>query len=299
MRQFSVQLNNLSGIDQTFYLSKRDIIGVRDGGVPIFTNTTSEKTGYEISEWITLEREDVFIPAGGEVVVNFILEVPDIATPGSHFGSIIVSVEPPEIRSSGASIGYEVANIVSIRVSGEVEESAQLREFSTSRYVYGETDVTFTARIENSGNTLIKPAGPLEVFNMFGKRVATLNFNESQAGVFPGSTRAFDLLWQEDGIGFGRYEAVVSAVYGEEGKKQTISSTASFWILPMNIIIPAVTVYFGIRLYVRRSVALLSSGSTRRLVRSRQRSQFPFVILIVSMLAVTALFLIVLLLLFA
>jgi len=75
----------------------------------------------------------------------------------------------------------------------------------------------------------------------------------------------------------------------------------------MNIIGPAIlvlvvllaVVYIFVRLYVRRSVALLSAGTTRRLVRTRQRNQFPVVLLLVSMLAVTALFLIILLFLFA
>jgi hypothetical protein len=149
--------------------------------------------------------------------------------------------------------------------------------------------------------------GPLEIKNMFGKEVALLNFNESQAAIFPETTRNFAMNWTDPGIGFGRYEALVSLVYGEEGRKNTISSTVTFWVLPMNIIAPAIgilvfilaVVYFSIRLYVKRSVALLSAGSTRRLVRQRPRNQFPFVLLIVSMLSVTAVFLIILLLLFA
>ncbi len=317
VRQFNIQLTNLSNIDQTFFLTKRDILGVRDGNVPIFAEETSNRTGYEISDWITLDRTEVFIPANGTESVNYILEVPVGAAPGSHFGSVMVSVEPPEIRSSGASIGYEVANIITIRVAGEANDSASIRQFATSKFIYGETKVDFEARIENSGNTLVYPTGPLEVFNMFGKRVAMLQFNETNAAVVPrivdGTTvlsegvKTFNITWEDEGIGFGRYEALLSLVYGDEGKKDTISSTVSFWILPMNIVGPAVAVllvllavvYIFIRLYVRRSVALLSAGSTRRLVRTRQRSQFPIVLLLVSMLAVTALFLIILLFIFA
>ncbi len=317
VRQFNIQLTNLSNIDQTFFLTKRDILGVRDGNVPIFAEETSNRTGYEISDWITLDRTEVFIPANGTESVNYILEVPVGAAPGSQFGSVMVSVEPPEIRSSGASIGYEVANIITIRVAGEANDSASIRQFATSKFIYGETKVDFEARIENSGNTLVYPTGPLEVFNMFGKRVAMLQFNETNAAVVPrivdGTTvlsegvKTFNITWEDEGIGFGRYEALLSLVYGDEGKKDTISSTVSFWILPMNIVGPAVAVllvllavvYIFIRLYVRRSVALLSAGSTRRLVRTRQRSQFPIVLLLVSMLAVTALFLIILLFIFA
>lgn len=240
------------------------------------------------------------------------LEVPDEATPGSHFGGVIVSVEPPEIKSSGASIGYEVANIISIRIAGEAKDQAKIRQFSTSKYIYGKTDVDFSIRIENEGNTLVTPVGPLEVFNMFGKRVTTLTFNDSQAGIYPktevsNGMRDFKISWQDDGIGFGRYEAMLSAVYGEEGNKNTLSSTVTFWVLPMNIIGPAalilavllLIIYVAIRIYVKRSIAMMSAGTTRRLVRTRQRNQFPIVLLLVSMLAVTTLFLIVLLILFA
>jgi hypothetical protein len=312
LRQYSIQLNNLSEIDQTYYVSSRDILGVREGGVPIFSNGPAEKTGFELSEWITLDRTEVFIPVGGTEMVSFVLEVPKEAAPGSHFGGVIISVEPPEIKSSGASIGYEVANIISIRIAGDAKDQAKIRQFSTSKYIYSKTEVDFAIRIENEGNTLVTPVGPLEVFNMFGKRVATLDFNDSQAGIYPktqvsNGMRDFEISWQDDGIGFGRYEAILSAVYGEEGSKNTLSSTVSFWVLPMNIIGPAalilavllLVIYIAIRIYVRRSIAMMSTGATRRLVRSRQRNQFPIVLLLVSMLSVTTLFLIVLLVLFA
>jgi hypothetical protein len=312
VRQFTIQLNNLSGSDQTYYLSRRDIAGVREGGVPIFAEPSAERTGYEISDWITLDKSELFIPASGSDVVNFVLAVPADASPGSHFGGVIVSVEPPEIRTSGASIGYEVANIVSIRIAGEANDRASLRQFSTTQYIYGETNVEFEARVENEGNTLVTPTGPLEIYNMFGKQVAILEFNDTMAGVYPKTPqsdglRSYNLTWSDPGLGFGRYEAILSLVYGDEGKKNTISSTVTFWILPMNIVGPALLslvfvfglIYVLVRMYVRRSLAVLSAGSTRRLIRTRQRNQFPVVLLLVSMLTVTALFLIVLLLLFA
>lgn len=310
-KQFTVQLNNLSANEQTYYLSKRDIIGVRDGRVPIYS-TDRENTGFELSDWITLDQNQVTIPVSGSATVNFTLKVPNDASPGGHFGGIIISVNPPEIEKSGASVGYEVANIVSIRVAGEAKDLASIRQFSTSKYIYGKTDVDFSVRVENQGNTLITPTGPLEIYNMFGEQVTVLNFNESQGNVFPKTEHSdglqtFNLKWQDDGLGFGRYEAVVSLVYGENGNKNTMTSTVSFWILPMNIIGPSLLVlgfillliYIVVRLYVRRSVAMLTGGSTRRLVRARNQNQFPFVLLIVSMLSVTALFMIVLLLLFA
>lgn len=306
-KQFNIEITNLSSTDQNYYLFRKDITGVRPGGVPIFANENSERTGFELSEWLTLNTEEVFIPANESKVVSFILDVPDNASPGSHFGGVFVSVEPPRLRQTGAAVGYEVANIISIRVAGDVSESAQIRQFSTSKYFYGSTNIEFLIRIENEGNVLVRPTGPLEVNNMFGKRVAMLTFNESLAGVFPKDTREFEIIWEDEGPGFGRYEAVISPVYGEDGRKNTISSTVTFWILPMNIIGPAaivlavilLSIYIGVKLYVRRTVAVMSAGSNRRLVRNRRKNEFPILLVFVSMLTVTALFLIILLLLFS
>jgi len=311
-RQFSVKITNISTVDQTYYLSTRDIIGVREAGVPVFADDSSPKTGFELSEWIKLDQTEVIIPAGAEVDVPFSISVPQDVNPGAHFGSVVVSVEPPKLRTSGAGIGYEVGNIISIRIAGDVLESARIRQFSTSQYIYGSTNIEFSARIENEGNTLVKPMGPLEIVNMFGKRVALLNFNDSQAGVFPKTVKSngfrdYDITWTDESPGFGRYEARLSVVYGVEGKINTISSTVTFWILPTNIIVPALIILavillvitVSIKIYVGQSLKMASAGLSRRLVRSRKQNQFPFLLFFILVLAVAALFFIILLLLFA
>ena len=309
VRQFSVAISNVSNTDQVYYLYKRDITGVRDGGVPEFAKSDVEKTGFELSEWIALESETIDIPKGQEKTISFLISVPANASPGSHFGGIFVSAEPPKLRESGAAIGYEVANIVSIRVAGDAIEKAQIRQFSTDNYIYGKPEVAFSVKIENSGNTLIRPIGHLEVTNMFGKEVAKIDFNKESAGVFPGTTREFNLLWTEKGTLFGRYEAVLSPSYGEEGFKQTVSSTVTFWILPMNIILPALgvlgvlllTTYVGVRIYVNKKLAYYGAvQGGRKLVRRRKETNSSaFLLVMVVMMTVTALFLLVLLAVFA
>lgn len=309
VRQFTVLVSNVSEQDQNFYLYKRDISGVRDGGVPIFADKDLDTGGFAISDWIQLEADRLEVKAGEERPMSFIMSVPQDASPCDHFGGIFVSAEPPELEASGAAIGYQVANIVSIRVAGECVEKAQIRQFSTDNYLYGSSNVTFNLKFENGGNTLLRPTGPLTITNMFGKEVANFVFNEEQAGVFPGVTREFVFDWSSDETGFGRYEAMVSPSYGEEGFKQTAFSTATFWILPMNIILPAAGVlavllliaYVSIRIYVQRKLAYYgATAGTRKLVRRRSNSSStPLLLILVVMLSVTALFLLILLALFA
>lgn len=307
-KNYKVSLKNLNNTEQTYYLFTRNIKGVQDGGTPIFAKSGDEVTGYEIADWITLPISQVTLPSGATEIFEFTMVVPENASPGSHFGGVFISVDPPEIESVGAAVGYQVANIISIRVSGDADETASIRQFSTDQFLYGSPNVEFSVRIENSGNVLVRPSGPLEIRNMLGKKVDSITFNEQQNAVFPKDLREYKLLWEGEGTGFGRYEAVVSPVYGENGARMTMSSTVSFWILPMNIIGPALAIlavlllitYIFVRLYIKRTLAHLTYGGARVIRRRRRKKGAPTaLLLVVVMLTVTAVFLIVLLALFA
>lgn len=306
-QSYTIEVTNLSESKQHYFLFMRDIVAVENGGTPVFADENAEKTGFEMSQWATLSVDEMDLASGETKSVDVTIDVPENATPGSHFAGMFVSMVPPKMRSVGAAVGYQVASIFSMRVVGDVVENAQIRQFSTGNFIYGESTVDFLARIENKGTVLVRPIGPLEIYNMFGKRVAILTFNESKAGVFPGDEREFEITWEDEGPGFGRYEAILSLVYGAQGRQSTISSTVSFWILPMNIFLPAMGVlavlllvtFISVKLYIRNKVRG-AYGASRRVVRQqRQGGMSALLLVVVVMLAVTALFLLILLVLFA
>lgn len=305
-KTYTISIKNIETDEQIYYLSVRNISDVRAGGVPVFARENDEVTGMELADWIELPLNQVTLKAGESTDVNFTMRLPDDASPGSHFGGVFISVDPPEIETSGAAVGYQVANIISIRVSGEVDESARIRQFSTDKFFYSTQNITFNTRIENTGNVLVRPYGPVEIHNMLGQKVDSFTFNEDVAGVFPGRMREYIYDWEGNGVGFGRYEVTLTAVYGDEGAKKTMFSTASYWVLPMQIIGPALgvlamillIVFVFVRLYINRTVAQLS-GATRMVRRRRRKGPSPALLLTVVMLAVISLFLIVLLVLFA
>lgn len=302
-------LTNKSATPQTYYLVTKDITGVSDAGVPIFADPGAEVTGYEISTWLQFSAEPLTLAPGDSASVPVKILVPDNATPGSHFGGLFVTVEPPKLRQTGAGVGYEVAAIITLRISGDVVESARIREFSTDKLVYGTPQVAFTTRVENPGNVLIRPRGPLEITNMFGKRVGSLIVNDTQGGVFPGVTRQFDTVWSGEGVAFGRYQAVVGLLYGETGALNTVSATVSFWILPVKILAPVLgilslmllSIYLGVRIYVRRALEEVATTAGRRIVvRRRKDAHMSYLMVIaVTLLVVTTLFLIGLLIFYA
>ena len=302
-------LTNKSTSEQTYYLVAKDISGVSDTGVPIFADPGAEVTGYELSTWLSFTQEPITLKPQETRTVDLTIAVPGEATPGSHFGGIFVTVEPPRLRESGAGVGYEVGAIVTVRISGDVVESARIRQFSTDKFIYGSPEVKLLTRVENPGNVLIRPRGPLEITNMFGKRVGMMTVNDSQGGVFPGTTRPFETVWKGEGVAFGRYQAVIGLLYGEDGARNTVSATVSFWVLPVRIIVPVLAVisllvlvvYLGVRLYVRRALEEVTTSSGRRVVARRRRDQglSRLMVVAVTLLVATTLFLILLLFFFA
>jgi len=301
-------VTNVSNEEKQFFIYKRNIKGVGDGGVPLFSADDTEQTGYEISEWISFQTEPIVVPARGEITFPVTIVVPGTATPGSHFGGIFVSAEPPKLRENGAGVGYEVASIVSIRISGDVIDNARIRSFSTGKLFYSSKNIDFNAKIENQGNILIRPRGPLEIRSMFGGQPKIVMVNESLAGVFPATTRDLAFSWNEEGLGFGRYEAVLALVYDGDAGQKTIDASLVFWVFPLKVIVPVIVGFLSViiigylltKFYINQ--ALMRAAGGRRIPMQKYRKQVGisrFTFIFTALLAVIALFLIVLLVFFA
>ncbi len=260
---FIFRATNIGNESRQFYAVRQDIKGLLASGEPVFADF-GEETIYGMSDWIEISPEPIIIGAGETKEIPFSVKVPQNASPGTHLAGVFLSSEPEtRLKEIGSLIGYRVGALVNMRISGEILEEGQIREFSVEKAIYysGRPEVKFASRVENLGNVFIKPRGPIDIINVFGKKVATLRMNDAAAAVFPKDIRRFETVWQKDGLAFGRYQAVMSLLYGDEQKK-TISATVSFWVLPLNVILPICAgllalilgIHFGLRLYVKRKI---------------------------------------------
>ena len=267
---FELTFTNIGATDRTFYLSAQDIKGLDNSGFPIFA-PAGQATGYEISSWINLPAGSITLKAGQSMTIPLSAVVPGGVSPGAHFGGVFISDVPAKQDANGSSISMKVGSIMSLTVAGAVQEDAKLQEFSTDKTVYGLANVTFNTKIANAGNVLVRPHGVIQITDMFGKQVASINVNDSAAPVFPASERLYAVVWQSNGFAIGRYEAVGSFSYGDTEKK-TISGTTSFWILPLvpisiflgSLIGIVVFFYVLIRLYIRKKLRDMGMANTDR-----------------------------------
>lgn len=304
----AISATNLGSETKIFYIVKRDINGLSPTGAPIFAGE-EEETGFEVSSWIKVSQEAITIAPGQTKRISFSVEVPKNASPGGHFGGIFLSSAPKRPEETGIGIGYQVGTIISLQISGEIFEEAQIREFRTNRMIYSRPEVTFVTRVENVGNVLVRPRGPLEIIDFFDKKVVTLRMNDAGAAALPKSTRQFEASWQGEGLTFGRYQAVMSLVYGQEERK-TISRTLSFWVLPLNIILPVaggiigliLLVFVLVKLHIRRKLREIhgaAEGEQELLHHKKGAPLSRLAVITIVLLVFTLLFLMVLFFFFA
>ncbi len=268
-RSFTISVTNIASDEKTLYLSAQDIIGIDAGGVPEFAEE-GEKTPYELSSWIGLPTSIIVLEGGETRDITFTVRVPGDASPGSHFGGIFFEAKPQQGQDTGAAIGAKVGTVLSLLTAGDLSEEVILREFSTERFIYDSPPIGFKMNIENRGNVLARPHGAIEVSDMFGKKVATVEVNATGAAVFPQGTREYAESWDTDGLVLGRYTATLNIVYGEEERRTVIRST-SFWVLPMkptlitlgSILGIILLMYFLVRTYIRRRLRDMGVTDTK------------------------------------
>jgi hypothetical protein len=251
---------NLGSVAQVYKVSVQDIESIDEKGYPVFAKE-HEATGFEMSSWVKIPRPEITIGPGATVEVPFMVTVPTDASPGGHFGTIFLSTNGEKPKTVGASVSYQVGAILSFQIAGDIKEEARIRQFTSDKTLYGEPKVTFHVKVENMGNTLVRPRGFIEIVDMFGKKTATVNLNDSEAAILPHAVREFTVTWDDDRVRMGKYQAIASLEYGTD-VKHTIFQELSFWVIPSKVVLPvlgiiflvALILYIWVKLYIRRKM---------------------------------------------
>jgi hypothetical protein len=179
-----------------------------------------------------------------------------------YYYAVLFSRSSPQRPTGGAS-GVEggVASLVLLNVDAPgSRRQAEVAELIAGQKVYEFLPAEFTVKLKNSGNVHVSPVG-----SMFIKRgntqVASLGFNQENGNILPGTSRTFDLSWQEgfpayvtkgtgesatrelkwdfgkiQNLRFGRYTATLVAVYDDGERDIPIEAEVSFWVIPWRIL---------------------------------------------------------------
>jgi phage pi2 protein 07 len=266
----SVRVINVNDYTLTVYPQPVNFAPLGEDGrgdlIPIFSEETQGQT---LAEWITVPSEPVVIPPQATAEVPLQVNVPNDAAPGGHYAAILIGTKPPTDESSLSQVqtAQFVTALFFVRVSGDVKEMGNIREFTTNKNIVQTPTITLDMRFENTGNVHIQPQGDIKVFNMWGKErgVIPINHQTHFGNVLPNSIRKFSFTWTGDTslYDIGRYKAIATLGYGD-ASKQFVTSTTYFWVIPYTTILITLFVLFVtlklglwlIRRYIDRMLAL-------------------------------------------
>lgn len=214
--------------------------GTNEEGVPQYPTEETDQTK-AIRSWLDIPIEPVSVTAKGSAVVKYKLNIPQNAEPGGRY--ISVAFQPIKEESEAVTINVRVASLLLINVEGDVKRSGSLSDFRLVEAKYSDQPILFDLKIDNTGNTHLKPKGTVEIIdkktNQPLKQVANyvdpvtgemivadkVPVNIVGGNILPGSPRKFDAKWNQN-IKGGEYKAILNLAY--EGLETPITQEIDF-----------------------------------------------------------------------
>lgn len=267
-------------------------------GEPIPAEPTKED---EFISWMNVDPATPTVNPSEWQDVNFSLEIPQNAAYGYYYVLRIAPAAQAEIKGTGATVKGQVLVVVLLNVVKDgAKAKAGLVEFKPNVFVSEYLPVTFTAKVNNTGNIHVRPSGNIFIRSMSQKDVAILDINSGKQTVLPGGTRTFDSTWNDGFIvrapvvengttkldkngnpitkitinwdklthfRVGPYTATLLMVYDDGKRDATIEGTTTFWLIPYTAIIVIIIILIVLILVIR----LLLKWYVRRALRAQRK----------------------------
>ena len=254
--QTSVRVRNGSSETMTVKSLAQDFIVDLGGETPIPVGGEISNR-WSLAAWVILTPSVHEVYPGDIATVNVIIDVPTDALPGGHYAMITHQPHSgsdalPEFevtRNSAATLQQRVGTLLYVTVDGPINEAAFIRELNFPKFSeYGPVPFSFT--VDNQSDIHISPQIGVEIYNLFGKKVETVEMTSKN--IFPFIARSFEGEWDRV-WGFGPYTAKAIMSYGSTG--QLAMATTTFWLLPITLlmaILIILLVIIAVTIIIRR-----------------------------------------------
>ncbi len=249
----TIRLRNVTTGPLVAKAQLNDFVAAGEDGQPKLLLNENEQSPYSIKSWLSTIPAITLQPKE-QKPIPITITVPKNAGPGGHYGVVRFTGTPPGVEGAGVSLNASIGTLILVNVSGNVVEQANISDMYTMqngkhRWLFEYGPVSLVEKIQNTGNTHVKPSGTVRVVNMLGKDTATFKLNENGGNVLPGSTRKFEQVLGNKFL-IGRYKVQADVVYGSTGK--IVSRTISFWVIPYKLILIIILIIVLLIFFMRR-----------------------------------------------
>ncbi|MDA1079646.1 MAG: hypothetical protein O2840_03080 [bacterium] len=236
--QVELRVRNDSNKTVTINTNAVDFIVGEDGTTPVpLDNVDTSNSRWSLSSWLTIAPQEQVLEPNQTAGLAVVITVPEDALPGGHYAMVAHTPASGSLDDSGSATGINqrVGTLLYVVVDGPINEAAFIRDFTFTDFMeYGPVPFSFT--VENESDVHIRPQMHIDIFNLFGKKVATIQ--PGTKNVFPYESRAFSGEWDQI-WGYGPYTAKLTMSFGQQGA--VVIARTSFWLLPVKLLIAIVT----------------------------------------------------------
>lgn len=167
----------------------------------------------DVGTWVKLDKTDVTLQAGEQVVVDFNVSVPKGTSPGEHDGCIAVQdkVNLPATSGSGVLLGFRSAVRLAVTVPGKIIKKLDIVRVEIKHVANRGVSVSSIAR--NSGNVSLDVTARAQLVSLFGQESAVKS--DATYPIMQGSTTGWAYVFNGAYWG-GIYKARTSLSYNAD-----------------------------------------------------------------------------------
>ena len=221
-----------------------------DGTTYLTSNKSLENTKPTLSSYFTLSVNgttvtSLNIPSGEKKTLQLTIALPKDTEERDFYTTLMF-----EDKKQGTGTQIQTAAGTNILLSAKKSQSQNLsiEDFKT-KPLYFKNPVSFNVLVANNGNHFSKSHATINIYNMFGKKTATLNSGDkiilANGKRFMTGSDNSELSYSQLFM-FGLYKADLSLT------NSSAKSSSTFLVIPLiPIILTTLVVGFGIGVYLR------------------------------------------------
>lgn len=225
------------------------------------------KDGEEEKNWVTFSKTNFTAQPGVFNTVDMTINPPASAAFGYYYAVVFSQQGTDPTKPQSNKVNGAVASLIllDVQAPGEKRE-AQVTSFTATKKLYQYLPASFDVTVKNTGNVHVKPSGNIFVGRgVNGNFIDTLTINPGGGNILPGSSRTFNVEWDNgfpaytvkkqngqivtDNVGkpvktlnwnlsnlnhlrFGKYNASLTLVYNDGKRDVPVNGQVSFWVIP-------------------------------------------------------------------
>lgn len=225
-----VIIKNESQGTLTYFTFVNNVTVGLEGGVEEFVPPSMADRSDTLSSWIEIFRAGAELGAGQTREIPLTFRVSANAKPGTYH-ALISFASGANIDEASAKVARNQAPsiLVTMTIAKPSNDSLKLLSFVIKKIISKNAPSDISYRLENNGDTELKPTGDILIYNQKGEEVESIPVNPDGMSIKPGESTIFNATVKNQEL-FGKYKAFLTVRYGSG--MASVYDTVYFYLLP-------------------------------------------------------------------